>query len=80
MKLGALNRIRSCLSVESRKTIVQSTILAVLDYGDFYKHTAPSILKALDKVYYSNYSAVCFATGDAFKTHHCELNEIVFSL
>lgn len=54
MKLGALNRIRSCLSVESRKTIVQSTILAVLDYGDFYMHTAPSILKALDKVYYSN--------------------------
>ena len=51
--------------------IVQSTILSVLDYGDIvYMYAAPSTLKLLDSVYHS---AIRFVTGDAFRTHHCNL-------
>ena len=51
--------------------IVQSTILSVLDYGDIvYMYAAPSALKLLDSVYHS---AIRFVTGDAFRTHHCNL-------
>ena len=56
---------------ENRMEIVQSTILSVLDYGDIvYMYAAPSTLKLLDSVYRS---AIRFVTGDAFKTHHCNL-------
>ena len=52
--------------------IVQSTILSVLDYGGdiVYMYAAPSTLKLLDSVYHS---AIRFVTGDAFRTHHCNL-------
>lgn len=62
IKMGALYMLRFCLSLESRKAIVQS----VLDYGDIVN--VPSTLKALDKVYHS---PLCFVTGDGFKTHLC---------
>ena len=71
IKLGALYRIRSCFTFENRMEIVQSTILSVLDYGDIvYMYAAPSTLKLLDSVYHS---AIRFVTGDAFRTHHCNL-------
>ena len=74
IKLGALYRIRSCFTFEME--IVQSTILSVLDYGDIvYMYAAPSTLKLLDSVYHSANSckAIRFVTGDAFRTHHCNL-------
>src|SRR4029434_3433276 len=60
-----------CFTFENRMEIVQSTILSVLDYGDIvYMYAAPSTLKLLDSVYHS---AIRFVTGDAFRTHHCNL-------
>ena len=51
--------------------IVQLTILSVLHIGDIvYMFSAPSALKLLGSVYYSD---IHFVTGDAFRTHHCNL-------
>ena len=70
-KLAFLYRNKACFDSESRKQVIQATILSVLDYGDIvYMHAAHSSLKPLDAVYHS---ALRFITGDAFTTHHCRL-------
>ena len=69
-------RFRTHTQRHNRMEIVQSTILSVLDYGDIvYMYAAPSTLKLLDSVYHSANSckAIRFVTGDAFRTHHCNL-------
>ena len=74
-QIGFLYRNRSCFSLSNRKTIVQSVILSVLDYGDLiYMHASRSTLKPLDAVYHS---ALRFITGDSYLTHHCTLYENV---
>ena len=61
--------------MNSRKQIVQSTFLPVLDYGDtIYQNAAATTLKPLDAVYHS---ALRFITGDSFATHHCILYQRV---
>lgn len=73
--IGFLYRNKACFSFHSRKTIVQSLLLSVLDYGDIvYMHASSSTLKLLDAVYHS---ALRFVTGDGFLTHHCTLYENV---
>ncbi len=47
-KLGFLFRNKSCFSLTSRKTLVQSTIMSVFDYGDtLYMHASSTTLRAL---------------------------------
>lgn len=71
IKIDFYKRNQSCLTLESRRKIVQATLLPVLDYGDIiYMHAAASALKPLDSVYYS---ALCFITGYHFCVHHCIL-------
>ena len=54
-----------------RKNVIEAIFLSVLDYGDvIYRHAAASTLKPLDSVYHS---ALRFATGDPYNTHHCTL-------
>ena len=74
-KVGFLYRNRSYFSLISRKRIVESLILSVLDYGDIiYRHAAITTLKPLDSIYHS---ALRFITGDRYDTHHCVLYEKV---
>ena len=75
LKVGFFFRNRSCLSLNSRKQVVQSTLLPVLDYGDtIYQIAAATTLKPLDAVYHS---AVRFITGDSCNTPHCILYQKV---
>ena len=70
-KIGFLYRNKSCFSVSTRRSLVQSLILPVFDYGDIvYMHASSTVLKSLDTVYHS---ALRFITGDRFLTHHCVL-------
>uniref|UniRef100_A0A3B1IPA0 Reverse transcriptase domain-containing protein n=1 Tax=Astyanax mexicanus TaxID=7994 RepID=A0A3B1IPA0_ASTMX len=70
-KLGYLYRNKACFPMHARKTIVEATLLSVLDYGDvIYKYESASSLKLLDPVYHS---ALRFITGDPYRTHHCDL-------
>ena len=74
-QIGFLYRNRSCFSLASRKTIVQSVVMSVFDYGDvLYMHASLSTLKPLDAVYHS---ALRLITGDSYLTHHCLLYEKV---
>ena len=73
--IGFLYRNRSCFSYVSRKTIVQSVIMSVFDYGDvLYMHASCTTLRPLEAVYHS---ALRFITGDSYLTHHCVLYEKV---
>ena len=74
-KIGFLYRNKSCFSVIARRSLVQSLILSVFDYGDIvYMHASSTVLKSLDAVYHS---ALRFITGDKYLTHHCVLYEKV---
>ncbi len=51
--------------------MIEAVFLSVLDYRDvIYRHASASTLKLLDSVYHS---ALRFATGDSYNTHHCTL-------
>ena len=70
-KIGFLFRNKACFSTRSRKTIVQSLVMPVFDYGDtLYMHASQTVLKPLDAVFHS---ALRFITGYGFRTHHCDL-------
>jgi hypothetical protein len=61
IKMGLFYRNRSYLSLNSRKQIIQSMFLSVLDYGDIiYMNAAATSLKMLDAVYHN---ALHFITG-----------------
>ena len=65
MKRSLFYRNRSCLSLSSRKQMIQSTFIPVIDYGVIvYLNAAATVLKLLDTVYRS------FITGDRFSIHH----------
>ena len=71
IKIGFLYRHKSSLPISCRKRIVEAVFMPVLDYGDIlYKNAPISALKTLDTVYHS---AIRFATGAAYDTHHCIL-------
>ena len=73
--IGFLYRNRACFSYVSRKTIVQSVVMSVFDYGDvLYMHASCTTLRPLEAVYHS---ALRFITGDGYLTHHCTLYEKV---
>uniref|UniRef100_A0A3B3CX90 Reverse transcriptase domain-containing protein n=1 Tax=Oryzias melastigma TaxID=30732 RepID=A0A3B3CX90_ORYME len=70
-KIGALYRMRSSLTFSARRTLVQTTILPILDYGDvIYRSASKHLLQKLDPLYHS---AIRFITNAPFKTHHCTL-------
>lgn len=59
----------------SRKKIVESVFLSVVDYGDIiYRHAAATTLKPLDSIYHSAPRCV---TGDRYDNHHCILYQKV---
>lgn len=64
---------RACFS--SQESIMPSTILSALDYGNkLFAYAATITLKRLDAVYHS---AIRFTIQDSYRTHHCELYEKV---
>ena len=70
-KLGFLYRMRSTFTASARLTIIQMTILPMLDYGDvIYRSASKGLLQKLDVLYHS---AIRFATNAPFKTHRCTL-------
>ena len=70
-KLGFLYRMRSTLTRSAKLTLVQMTILPMLDYGDIiYRSACKGALEKLDVIYHS---AIRFATNAPFRTHHCTL-------
>ena len=70
-KLFFLYRNKSSFPPFSRKRIVESVFLSILDYGDIiYRHASVTTLKILDSVYHS---ALRFITGEKYDTHHCIL-------
>ena len=66
MKLGFFYRNRSCFPWPTRKRLIESLFLSVLDYGDIiYRNASATTLKSLDSVYHS---ALRFITGDSYTT------------
>jgi hypothetical protein len=75
IKMVFLYRSRSCLSLHSRKQMIQSTLLSVPDYGHIvYMNAAATSLYLLDVVYHR---ALHFITGDNVSGHHCSLYQKV---
>ena len=70
-KLGFLYRMRSTFTPSAKLTLVQMTILPMLDYGDtIYRSANKGALGKLDVLYHS---AIRFATNAPPRTHHCSL-------
>lgn len=70
-KLGFLYRNRSSFTTSAKLTLIQMTILPMLDYGDtIYRVACKSTLSKLDALYHST---IRFATNAPFNTHHCAL-------
>ena len=66
-----LYRMRSTFTASAKLTLVQMTILPMLDYGDvIYRSASKGLLQKLDVLYHS---AIRFATNAPFKTHRCTL-------
>lgn len=62
---------------KTQKKVLQSTILATLDYRDILNaDAAATTLKPLDAFYNS---ARQFIAQDGYRTHHCELYEKVIT-
>ena len=71
VKLGFFFRNRSCFSFSTRKRLVATTFLPVLDYCDVvYRNASAHSLHLLDAVYHG---ALRFITGARPLTHHCTL-------
>jgi hypothetical protein len=70
-RLGFLYRNRSSFTTAAKLTLIQMTILHMLDYGDIiYRSAGKGALERLDVLYHS---AIRFATNAPYKTHHCTL-------
>lgn len=75
LKLGFYFRNRACFSFATRKKLVESTFLPLLDYGDFlYMHAPNKYLHQLDSAYHG---ALRFITGCKPFTHSCTLYNLV---
>ena len=71
VKLGFYFRNKSCFSLGTRKYLISSTFLPLLDYGDLlYMNASAQCLRSLDSVYHC---ALRFVTGCKHLTHHCTL-------
>jgi hypothetical protein len=67
-RLGFLHRNRSSFTSAAKLTLIQMTILPMLDYGDInYRSVGKGALERLDVLYHS---AIRFAP---YRTHHCTL-------
>ncbi len=74
-KLGFLYRNRLTFTTSAKLTLINLTILPMLDYGDIiYRSACKGILSKLDTLYHS---AIWFATNASFSTHHCTLYSLV---
>lgn len=74
-RLSFLFRNKSSFTHATKQTLVKTTLLPILDYGDVIYKMAPSTtLKKLDTLYHS---AIRFITGAPFHTHHCDLYKLV---
>ena len=70
-RLGFLYRNRSSFTPAAKLTLIQMTILPMLDYGDIiYRSAGKGALERLDVLYHS---AIRFATNAPYRTHHCTL-------
>ena len=71
VKLGFFFRHKSCFSFLTRKKLIATTFLPVLDYSDLLYMNAPAnCLRSLDTVYHG---ALRFVTGCKALTHRCIL-------
>jgi hypothetical protein len=70
-RLGCLFRNRYSFTLAAKLTLIQMTILPMLDYGDvIYRSASNGALKQLDVLYHS---AIRFATNAPYRTYHCAL-------
>uniref|UniRef100_A0A673W9L0 BHLH domain-containing protein n=1 Tax=Salmo trutta TaxID=8032 RepID=A0A673W9L0_SALTR len=70
-RLGFLYCNRSCFTPAAKLTLIQMTILPMLDYGDIiYRSAGKGALVRLDVLYHS---AIRFATNAPYRTHHSTL-------
>ena len=76
-RLGFLYRNRTSFTPAAKLTLIQMTILPVLDYGDIiYRLAGKGALERLDVLYHS---AIRFATNAPYRTHHCTLYSVNWS-
>jgi hypothetical protein len=70
-RLGLLYRNHSTFTPIAKLTLIQMTILHMLDYGDIiYRSAGKGALEQLDVLYHS---AIRLATNASYRTHHCTL-------
>lgn len=70
-RLGLLYCNRSSFTPAAKLTLIQMTILPMLNYGDvIYRSAGKGALERLDVLYHS---AIRFATNAPYRTHHCNL-------
>jgi hypothetical protein len=66
--LGSLYHNHSSYTAAAKLTLIQMTILPMLDYGDvIYRSAGEGAIERLDVIYHS---AIRFATNAPYKTHH----------
>jgi hypothetical protein len=74
-RLGFLYRNKASFTRAAKHMLVKMTLLPIFDYGDsIYRMASHSTLSKLDPLHHS---AVRFATGAPFTTHHCNLYNLV---
>ena len=67
-RLGFLYRNRTAFPPAAKLTLIQMTILPMLDYGDIiYRSAGKGALERLDVLYNL---AIRFATNAPYRTHH----------
>jgi hypothetical protein len=70
-RLGILCHYRSSFPPAAKLTLIQMTILPMLDYGDvIHRSAGEGAFKRLDVLYLS---AIRFATNAPYRTYHCTL-------
>ena len=70
-RLGFIYRNRSSFTPAAKLTVIQMTILPMLDYGDvIYRLANKGALERLDVLYHP---AIRFDTNAHYRTHHCTL-------
>ena len=74
-RLGFLYRNLSSFTPAANLTLIQMTILPMLDYEDvIYRSAGKGALEQLDVLYHS---AIRFATNAPYRIHHCTLHSSV---
>jgi hypothetical protein len=74
-RIGFLFRNKASFNHAAKHTLVQLTILPILDFNDvIYKIASNTLLSKLDIVYHS---AIRFVTKAPYTTHHCDLYALV---